>query len=295
MKCGPSDMNENQIETLLNEALERFSHGATVEDCLLDYPKEVGELEPLLRLAHAISIAIPGPRLAAKQEILVRILEEWEKRNTQKSGRFHFPDLSIFSRPMAAALSIGIVLLIVGWSTTIAAADTVPGDFLYPMKTAQEQVILGIGSSPYHKARIHARLAAERSWEMEILAVRPVPSSEIDRLARRMVRHTLKSAMLKSPKPELVRSATKPWRESRHQVQAFKSLIKARKHVRELLVKEKRLQDRRFQVLNVKQQNRLQYAFQQTQEQLHQTIQILAQLEQERNLQGDPNGNELRR
>ena len=322
-----SEMRKDDRAEVLNEALERLAQGATVEECLASYPQEAGELEPLLRMAQAMAVAVPGPRPQARAEVLSRLTEAWEERRTRRQSRLFFlPPLPVF-RPLAVALTAVMVLVLGGWGTTSAAANSVPGDLLYPVKTARERLILAVSPSSSQKAKIHARLAAERSREMEVLATKAGSPAQIQRLSRRMTEHTQKAVRLvdgvmvaslatapvaapapvaarslagdaapeaaalaaaapapETPVPARVRVAQDEVREETRQeqvrqVRAKSALNRARAEVRQLLVRQRQLQDRRFQQLAPNQQERLRNAFQETQEQLRRAIHTLEQLE----------------
>ncbi len=47
-------MNQNeQFNDILNECLDRILKGETIDECLLNYPGQAEDLEPLLRTALA--------------------------------------------------------------------------------------------------------------------------------------------------------------------------------------------------------------------------------------------------
>ena len=333
-------MREEQQTGALNGALERLAQGATVEECLAPYPQEAGELEPLLRMVQAMTAAVPEPRPQARAEVMGRLTEAWEERHARRGeGLLLRPTLPLL-RPLAAALTAVMVLVLGGWGTISTAANSVPEDLLYPVKMARERLILAVSPSS-QKAKVHARLAAERSKEMEALAVKAGSPAEIQRLSRRMMDHTQKAVRLvdgamvaslatppvagtgavasdaapgaaalevvalapeASSAPSRARAVQEEVREEAgqeqvreeagqeqvreearqeqvRQVRTKSALNKVRAEVRQLLVRQQQLQDRRFQQLTPSQQERLRRAFQETQEHLRWAIHTLELLE----------------
>ena len=74
---------------------------------------------------------------------------------------------------MANSIVLGFALVLMtavaAGGTTIASADSVPGDPLYWVKTTKESITLRMNSSDMAKAQTHARLAGERGDEMRKL------------------------------------------------------------------------------------------------------------------------------
>src|SRR6185312_5352200 len=68
--------------------------------------------------------------------------------------------------PLAAALALLFVAGI-GGGAVYAAQDTLPGDALYPLKTAVERFQVFASSSDADAAALHMRLAGRRAHELE--------------------------------------------------------------------------------------------------------------------------------
>ncbi len=162
-----------EFDEILNECLEGMLHGETVEQCLQRYPGQAAELEPLLRVAavagRATSAVEPRPEFKARVRYEVRSRLSSREQNTaaKKSSLVRW-----VPRWAMAAVCIALVLVLAGSGTVAAASDSVPGDTLYSVKTAAEQVHMKLTFSEAAKARLQARFAERRVWEMAQLAKR---------------------------------------------------------------------------------------------------------------------------
>ena len=188
--------NKNDIDAL-NTCLELLEQGSTVEACLERYPEAAAELEPLLRLAMQTkqvgeTIATPAE---AQRLGLGRITDAWAAKQAKRSN----PRWRVL-RPLAKSWSIAIIAVMVlvfsGWTTSSAAAGSVPGEVLYPVKKAQERFLLVVAFSDRGKAELHAKFAEERTQEIEKLAARGKSQDVMERTAVRMENHTRRAVVL---------------------------------------------------------------------------------------------------
>ncbi len=164
-------MSKNKdIENILDECLERMLlDGESVEQCLDSYPEHADELRPLLDTvmdARVISSIQPGTefRDRARRQLQANFREIEEKQSK-----------SIFAwnwqpRWATAAVTIALVLLLSGGGTVAAAAGSMPGDTLYPVKLATEQTRLAFTFSELGKAEVYTELADKRVDEIIYLA-----------------------------------------------------------------------------------------------------------------------------
>ena len=163
-------MNERQVQEALNESLERIAQGATVEECLARHAVLASELEPLLRMAMALTLArrTSRPSEATRREGLARAMREWPVAPPGPRWRA----LTYFRKPVAVAAVMVAAVVFGGWGTVSASTDTVPGDTLYPVKTTRERVLLLFTRSDDGRALRYARQSEVRGWELEQLAQR---------------------------------------------------------------------------------------------------------------------------
>lgn len=176
-------MNERQVQEALNDCLERLAAGASVEECLARYRDLAAELEPLLRTATTVAAAASAwqPSRAARTDGLARVMEAWPVRREKRS----WAALSHLRHPAPVLALLLVAVVLGGWGTLTASADTAPGDALYPVKTTRERVGLFFARSDDAKALRYAHLAEERSMEMERLVRR---GADNDALAALSVR-----------------------------------------------------------------------------------------------------------
>ena len=148
--------------------LEWIKEGYSVEDCLKSLPQIDAETVSLLLTVQRIGQIDFPARASAKRLV-------FEKLNAEiklKSGRRRLLSgiISSVLRP-ALASSVAVVVLLLGvWGTSSAAAESVPGELLYPVKRTQEQFLLVVVPGSEYKARLHARLVERRGREMVAMA-----------------------------------------------------------------------------------------------------------------------------
>lgn len=171
---------KKKFDDILDICLDRILvKGDTIEQCLGSYPEEAVELEPLLRAAlsavEASSHIEPRPEFQrlAKHRLLSAIEETGKKRAE------HRMPLWGWQRRWAVALVAVLVLILIGAGTVTASTGSLPGDTLYPVKTATEKVqgFFTFGSEA--KANFYMKLAQRRLDELKSLVEgnRTVPES----------------------------------------------------------------------------------------------------------------------
>ncbi len=161
---------KKNFDDILDICLDRIMvKGDTIEQCLEGYPKQAVELEPLLRAAlstvETSSHIKPRPefqRLARHR--LLSAIEEKGKRRAE-----HRMPLWGWQRRWAVALAAGLVLILIGAGTVTASTGSLPGDTLYPVKTATEKVQGFFTFSGEAKANFHMKLAQRRLDEIKLL------------------------------------------------------------------------------------------------------------------------------
>ena len=162
---------KKSFDDILDICLDRITvKGDSVEQCLESYPEQAAELEPLLRAAlsttKAASLIEPRPESrTSTRNLLLSALEAREKKKTE-----HRMPLWGWQRRWAVAFAAVLVLILVGVGTVSASASSLPGDTLYPVKTATEKVqgFFTLGSEA--KANFHMKLAQRRLNELKSLA-----------------------------------------------------------------------------------------------------------------------------
>ncbi len=171
---------KKNFDDILDICLDRIMvKGDTIEQCLASYPEQAAELEPLLRAA--LSAVKASSRIESRPEFqrlakhrLLSAIEEKRKKRVE-----HRMPLWGWQRRWAVALVAVLVLILAGVGTVTASASSLPGDTLYPVKTATEKVqgFFTFGSEA--KANFYMKLAQRRLDELKSLVEknRDIPQS----------------------------------------------------------------------------------------------------------------------
>jgi hypothetical protein len=173
------------FDIVLDEAISRLVAGEAVEDCLSSYPEHAGLLEPLLRMAafneRALADVEPYSETAstagkerllaaaAQQRLLAAAaVEQVLAAPQRKPAPRPKKRLRLFALPargLAAAALTLLLLVILGGGLAVASADSLPGDLLYPVKLATEQVRLFLTVDAQAKEELLTEFDEERRAE----------------------------------------------------------------------------------------------------------------------------------
>jgi hypothetical protein len=183
-----------EFNNILDECLERLLvRGEAVEQCLVSYPEQADELEPLLRTALEAkeSLAIqPRPEFRAR----ARYQFGSALREVKPKRRFFFLG---WQPRWATAVAAVLILLLGGGSTVAAAGNSMPDDLLYPVKLATEEVQLTLTRSNMGRAELHAELADRRVAEIIYMADKG-DAQQVEVIAQRLDKHLVMVAGLGS-------------------------------------------------------------------------------------------------
>lgn len=185
-----------RFDDILSECAERLLRGESVEQCLQHYPEQAHEIEPLLRIAAAArktSSAIE-PRPEFKARVRHEVQSKMRSRALNSQSR-RTPVRTWLPRWAVATACVALVLVFLGGGTVAASSGSVPGDALYPVKTATEQVQMSLTFSKTAKAKLQARFAERRAREMARLAQKG-HAARLGRLASRFEAHLAKVEQL---------------------------------------------------------------------------------------------------
>ncbi|MFC1949432.1 DUF5667 domain-containing protein [Chloroflexota bacterium] len=197
-----------EFENILDECLERLLlRDETIEQCLQSFPDYADELKPLLETALAASEATDiQPRSEfrdrARYEFYSVLEEAGQKKKRASFGWGWQPR-------WVTAVAIALVLVLGSGGTAIAANNTMPNEFLYPVKLASEQVQLAFTFTETGKTELHARLADKRVTEIGYL----VDTDDTDKIVTVTINlngHLTEIAELSSPQGEATMLAVAP-------------------------------------------------------------------------------------
>ena len=165
------------FESVLDDCLSHLREGAGIEACLARYPEYAVKLEPLLRIALRAQELRPvePPSMAALAAGRRRFLQE-AARLRQREALPRAGWLFTLLRPMprgvwarrglaTTALTVLLLLALLGGGVMVASANSLPGDPLYPIKRATEQVQLSFTFDPAAKARLQNEFEERRREE----------------------------------------------------------------------------------------------------------------------------------
>ncbi len=194
------------FDDILNECIERVLQGESAERCLQRHPEQAAELEPLLRVTAASRES--SSAVEPRPEFKARTRYEIQSRLRSKDGKAAVMKTSMVGwmpRWVVVAVSLVFVLLLTGTTTVAASSDSVPGDTFYAVKTAAEGVRLKLTFSETAKAKLQARFAERRVWEMAQLAKKG-RTGQLESLATRFTAHLAKieqlAAQIRATDPE---------------------------------------------------------------------------------------------
>jgi len=163
------------IETILEESLQRLQAGESLEKVLSRYPEQAAELKPLLKAAlSARQVAFnirPSP--PAQSQSLAGFLRaagsESLGQPVQRQRRI-FPNFSIQLR--LAALVVILVIVAGSLGVVAVSAQSLPGDQLYPVKLVTEQTRLWLVRNPIQRLQLEQSFDQERAGEVQELIQR---------------------------------------------------------------------------------------------------------------------------
>jgi hypothetical protein len=178
-----------EFEYILDECIAQIRSGkADVASCLNKHPEHASQLRPLLEIAVLLyREPQPQPRPEAvsrgEQILLGRVLEKRSGKASNKglaSARLSrsgvvktafrgewLPSMRLRWVGIAAGI---MALILMGYGVVAASNYSLPGDFLYPLKMAREQVQLMLATSEEERGEFHIILAERRMQEMTELS-----------------------------------------------------------------------------------------------------------------------------
>ncbi|MDY6834459.1 MAG: DUF5667 domain-containing protein [Chloroflexota bacterium] len=181
-------MSTPELERILDECIDRMARGDTVAQCLMRYPEHEGMLRPLLEavaIAHQSSNIQPRPGFKAiAQKQFISNIQYERKRKESRSLPIY-----IWHPRWATAIVAVLVLLVVGSGVVAISSSSMPGDALYPVKTASEDVQLTLTFSNMEKAELHTKFAERRSEEMAYVASEKGDMGEVEEVSSRLSSH----------------------------------------------------------------------------------------------------------
>lgn len=152
---------DRELDSILEECLERALGGETIEQCLRRYPQWAHELRPLLETVLDTKQAVA---IQPRAEFKAKARYQFRSALLEKPGESRL----LFNRQRwwVTAVAALLVLLLAGGGMVAAAGGSMPDGPLYQVKLATEQVWLSLTPSAVGKAEVRAQLADRRVTEI---------------------------------------------------------------------------------------------------------------------------------
>jgi uncharacterized membrane protein YgcG len=191
-------MKHLTIEQLLEHCLQEVSRTRDIEAVLRRYPQYASQLRPLLEMAMTVgcyyaTVPEPPSGLSAGRERLLATADQQRARaqataiSTQKERIQHKMKLILATRLVSAILAVVIGTTAVGGGAVWAASDSLPGDFIYPVKLTVENLRMDLARTPEAQVDLALQFAEERATEIQAMVKTGLPVSE--QVTARMEQH----------------------------------------------------------------------------------------------------------
>jgi len=141
------------FDSILDEALAGLDRGEKLNDILLRYPADAGQLQSLLETATTVRRVelVPFGRRAAIRAHLSEAVRSSSRVPAIYSWLAErlFPGVRPASlMKTAMIIAVALVILVAGTvGTVVAASGSAPGDVLYPVKQVTERIWTGVRES----------------------------------------------------------------------------------------------------------------------------------------------------
>ena len=171
-----------KLESILEQSISQIAEGkARVESCLLAYPAQADELEPLLRASEELR-AVPKPVISPAAQALIesQLFEAAVASGLVRRERNPLVLPRLLPRIVLprwrwaySALAATVIVVLLMTTTFVGTANALPGSPFYPVKLATEDAWLWVAPARNEPA-LHLRFAQRRLDEYTELAERGV-------------------------------------------------------------------------------------------------------------------------
>jgi anti-sigma-K factor RskA len=171
----------DDFDSLLDRCLADTTAGReTIDACLRRYPTQAARLAVLLKTAEraqaaSLAISLPADKRLALESRLLRRAGQLRSRPAPRAAA---PRVPFWRRGFALAVASLVVIVALLGSAVSASASSLPGDILYPVKRAAEQVRLAL-TVEQQQADLHLQFARQRLQELQQLTDRGEVSPEL--------------------------------------------------------------------------------------------------------------------
>ncbi|MBI3971623.1 MAG: hypothetical protein HY332_10080 [Chloroflexi bacterium] len=192
---GQNTPSALDFDTALNKAIDRLRAGSPIDECVAASPRFADDLRPLLELTQMTLQLAPVPAPAdVKARVRARVMAAAEAKLNRRPW-WHTAASWLAGGPAWRLPPVGVAAAVVafavfgGGGAVVAAAHSLPGDTLYPIKLAVEDVRLAaarVTSGEDAQAALRNEIADRRVHEAKALADhgRTVPPGLIEAALR---------------------------------------------------------------------------------------------------------------
>jgi hypothetical protein len=183
---------KTDLTSSLAKCLDGMTRTDDIEATLGEFPERAEELRPLVRTAALVRRyydtpleSPPGGLRAGRAQLLAEAAQYRKKAASrpvhpreQRAGRRFL--LKFATALLAAVIALVSVSTGVAW----AAKDSLPGETLYPVKLASEDLQLSLASDPAARVGLSLQFAARRAEEIQAMVRdgQSIPESVINRM-----------------------------------------------------------------------------------------------------------------
>ncbi|NQS98860.1 MAG: hypothetical protein HQ591_10430 [candidate division Zixibacteria bacterium] len=153
------------FEDILDLCIERLRNGESKESILSSYPEYMNQLEAHLHLSESYD---KFTRVEPDKSAIHKTIFAMGAASSEKRTRRSF--LLRLQPSLAWAASLILVFIFAGYSAVSFADNSMPGDFLYPLKLATEKIRLVLTSTPEGEIELRITLSEKRLREVVALA-----------------------------------------------------------------------------------------------------------------------------
>jgi ribosome-associated protein YbcJ (S4-like RNA binding protein) len=161
------------LENALDECLTYLGQGEALETCLQRFPAYRSELEPLLRVAQGVRATVVRPPLPPRlaQAGRARFLAEAQRRRAAQQARPERGWFAWMPRPLVwrGMVTMALIVVLMGGflgGGSAVSANSLPGDALYGVKRASENVRLALTFDVEARASLEQQLEQTRLAEV---------------------------------------------------------------------------------------------------------------------------------
>lgn len=154
---------DSALETKLIAGLEALEKGASLAEVLARYPEDAEALRPMLETADDLARLRPSPSPAGQRRSRQAFLARAAELKQTPASR---PGIGGLLRKVFLVLApVALFLLLAGGTLAGASGHAVPGDALYPVKRATEDLRLRLATDQAQREALIERFEDERIYE----------------------------------------------------------------------------------------------------------------------------------